>query len=108
MQYTTQTAGQSVGSRRRCRQRLFLRLLTSLLLLLTCVQVLAVDIKLVGVEKDLRAVMRATIERPEDDSEEGIAEFLKNVPKRVQQTMQSVGFYNAKVCLLYTSDAADE
>ncbi len=73
------------------------KLWASLFLLLVCSQASAVEIKLEGVQKDLRPTMRATIERPEDDSEEGITEFIKEIPKRVQQTMQSVGYYNATV-----------
>lgn len=78
----------------------FKHLITTTLFLtlaLTSLPSHALDIKLVGVEKKLRPTMRATIEAPTDDSEEGIAEFLDAIPDRVQQTMQSVGYYNAKV-----------
>ena len=89
----------SGDSARRSRKTFGLALRTSVFIALTlcCLSAHAIDIRLVGVSKDLRPTMRATIEQPDDDSEKGIKDFLEQIPKRVQQTMQSVGYYNATV-----------
>ncbi len=78
----------------------------SLLILVMPVQpVAAFDIKLVGVPKDLREVVLATIEQPDSDDQESIAEFISDVPELVRTAMQSEGYYNSKVAIEPQTDS---
>ena len=57
----------------------------------------AVDIQIKGVPKQFRNTLRATLEKPTDDSAESVNEYIKAVPDRAKLAMQSIGYYNSHI-----------
>jgi len=89
-----------------CRHLRALLTLIVLSLLILCIptQGHALQIEIEGVPKKFRPSVRATLETPDDESQEGIAEFITLVPERARQALQSEGYYNSDVKIRQDTD----
>jgi len=79
-------------------------LIAFLILLGIPVQGYSLEIALEGVPKEFRPSVRATLETPEGDSQEEIADFISLVPERARLALQSEGYYNSDVKIRQEAD----